>query len=59
MASLDKKSLGPYLNKKLDVVVHAYHPSYARSINKRIGVQDGLSIKPFLKNKEGSGAQFK
>jgi hypothetical protein len=39
-------------NKNLDIVVHACHPSYAGSINRRIMVQAGQSIKarPYLKN---------
>jgi hypothetical protein len=36
------------------VAVHTYHPSYAGSINKRIGIQisSGINARPYLKNNQ-------
>jgi hypothetical protein len=48
------KAVRPHLNQeKLGVGAHAYHPSYAGSIN-RIPVQAGLGIKarPYSENNE-------
>jgi hypothetical protein len=35
----------PHLNHWLGTVVHTYHPSYVGSINRRITVQAGSTIK--------------
>jgi hypothetical protein len=39
-------------SKKLDLVVHACHPSYTGSTNRRIPVQAnwGIKARPYLKN---------
>jgi hypothetical protein len=51
-ASLSKKFMRTVsTNKKLGVVMHASHPSYAGSINRKVAVQVDLSIntRPYSK----------
>jgi hypothetical protein len=52
-ANLNKKVARTHLNQqKLGQVAHAYHPSYAGSINRMIMVQPSSSInsKPYSKH---------
>jgi hypothetical protein len=52
-ANLGKKFMRHHFNpQKLGMVVSAYHPSYAGSVNKRIMVQTSPSknARPYSKN---------